>query len=141
MGRERRLFHLLHGALLLGVMVSLAGCLDAETRGGEPVDEVIVGSPPTWANGIGELMELKCGTCHRAPAGEFSPSNVPANLDLNNQTSTSVGVRGAEDILTFIDAGILTGSGGTRQMPLDYATPLTTQEIDALKTWSAGGGG
>lgn len=126
---------------LLWSTVGLGGCLDADTLGGEQVDEVTISGTPTWSNGVGELMQLKCGTCHQVPAGTLSPATVPANLDLNVHTSPSSGVRGARDIVAPIDAGILAGpTGGTRRMPLDYATPLTDQEIGALEAWAAGGG-
>lgn len=129
--------------LVLAVVGSgvLAGCLDAESRGGEQVDEVTISGTPTWDNGIGELMQLKCGTCHQVPGGPLSPANVPGDLDLNIHSSAEAGLRGAQDILRFIDAEILRNStGGTQQMPLEYATPLTSGEIDALESWSAGGG-
>ena len=128
-------------ALLWIAVLGQGGCLDADTLGGEQVDEVIISGTPTWNNGIGELMRLKCGTCHQVPAGALSPATVPADLHLNAHTSPSPGIRGAQDIAAFIDAGILTGSAaGTRQMPLAYATPLTDQEISALEAWAAGGG-
>ena len=126
---------------LLWITVGLGGCLDADTLGGEQVDEVIISGTPIWSNGIGELMQLKCGTCHRVPAGALSPATIPADLDLNLHTSPSSGIRGAQNIVTFIKEGILRGSaGGTRKMPLDYATPLTDQEISALQEWAVGGG-
>ncbi len=127
--------------LALFLAVGVSGCLDADTRGGEAPDEVVIGVPPTWDNGIGELMALKCGVCHQVPPDRFSPSGIPSDLDLNFQTSPAFGIRGAVDVLTFIDAGILEGTaGGVRQMPLEYATPLTGQEILALETWSLSGG-
>ena len=127
--------------LVLAGVVALAGCLEADTRGGEQVDEVTFSGAPTWDNGVGELMQLKCGICHQVPRGSLSPATVPGDLDLNSHTSPGTGLRGARDILVFIDAGILRGdTGGTRQMPLEYATPLTTAEIAALESWSAEGG-
>lgn len=128
-------------AMLLALSLGISGCLDADTRGGEVPDEVVISGTPTWSNGIGELMALKCAVCHQVPAGRFSPAGVPSDLDLNFQNSTASGIRGAADILTFIDGGILRSSAsGVRQMPLEYATPLTGQEIQALEAWSRSDG-
>ena len=140
--RGKNLATLLPGLLIsLSVLLWLSGCLEADTRGAEDPDEVIISGTPTWENGVGELMQLKCAVCHQVPAGALSPANVPDDLDLNFQFAPSSSVRGARDILEFIDAGILRGAqDGVRQMPLEYATPVTSQEIDALETWSAGGG-
>ncbi len=127
-------------AMLLALSLGVSGCLDADTRGGEAPDEVVISGTPTWSNGIGELMALKCAVCHQVPPGRFSPAGVPSDLDLNFQFQAS-GIRGAVDVLTFIDDGILSGlAPDVRQMPLEYATPLTGQEKQALETWSGAGG-
>ena len=41
---------------LAALAVQLSGCLEADTLGGAPPDEVTVGDPPTWENGIGRLL-------------------------------------------------------------------------------------
>ena len=120
---------------------ALGGCSEADTLGDEPVDEVTFTGTPTWANGIGTLMSLKCGICHRVPAGPFSPANIPRDLDLNYPAAPAPGIRGADAILSFILGGILRQPTlGVRRMPLDYATPLTPGEIAALESWAASGG-
>ena len=143
MWRKRNLMqmNLSLAALLLAVLPTLVGCLAADTRGDEPVDEIIISGTASWDNGIGALMQLKCAICHQLPPGPFSPATLPLDLDLRFQFSPGPGLRGAQEILVFINAGILQGSGaGTRRMPLAYATPLTPREIDALETWSLVGG-
>ena len=120
----------------------LAGCLDAESLGDQPPTEVQVGAP-LWNNGVMELMQLKCGVCHRVPRSAVSPVSVPQTFDLNYQMSSPSGVPGAQDplVLARIDAGILRGPvSGVPRMPLDYATPLAPAEIAALEAWSAAGG-
>jgi hypothetical protein len=122
---------------------ALAGCLDAESLGDQPPTVVPVGSPPQWNNGVMELMQLKCGVCHRVPRSEVSPVYVPQTFDLNYQVSSPSGVPGAQDplVLARIGAGILRGPvAGKPRMPLDYATPLVPAEITALETWAAAGG-
>ena len=120
---------------------ALGGCSEADTLGDEPVDEVTFTGTPTWANGVGALMSLKCGVCHRVPAGPLSPANIPRDLDLNFPTAPGPGIRGANAILSFILGGILRQpTFGVRRMPLDYATPLTAGEITALESWAASEG-
>ena len=120
---------------------ALGGCSEADTLGDEPVDEVTITGTPTWANGVGTLMSLKCGVCHRVPAGSLSPANIPGDLDLNYPAAPSPGIRGADAILFYLQGGILRQpTFAVRRMPLDYATPLTAGEITALESWAAGGG-
>ncbi len=121
---------------LAALAVQLGGCLEAETLGGAPPDEVSVGDPPTWQNGIGQLMQLKCGVCHQVPRPAVSPENVPDGLDLTQQYPPSSGVLGAVSIIPFLQAGLLRGDlEFMRQMPLKQATPLTENEILALEAW------
>jgi hypothetical protein len=125
-------------ALLMLSALSLAtsGCLEADTRGDEPPDEVVISGTPSWENGVGALMQLKCGACHQVPPGPLSPNSVPTDLDLNFQTAPAPGLRGAQDILPFIAGGILRGGyQDISQMPLEQATPLTEGEIQALEAW------
>ena len=120
---------------------ALGGCSEADTLGDEPVDEVTFTGTPTWANGVGTLMSLKCGVCHRVPAGPLSPANIPRYLDLNFPDAPGPGIRGADAVLSFLQGGILRQpTFGVRRMPLVYATPLTAGEITALESWAASGG-
>ncbi|MCH8885615.1 MAG: hypothetical protein IIC13_03405 [SAR324 cluster bacterium] len=131
-------------AVVLAAVVFAASCSDADSLGDEAVTEVQVGTPPLWSNGIGELMRLKCGICHQVPAGEVSPDGTPQSFDLNyyNAAAHPDGVLGAQDSTarTNITSGILRGPvGSIRQMPLEYATPLTEQEKTALEAWAGTG--
>jgi len=131
------------GLALLALLGLLAGCVDAESLGDEPPTVVQVGATPMWNNGVMELMQLKCGVCHRVPRSEISPVNVPQTFDLNYLVSNPSGVPGAQFALVLgrINAGILRMSvGGKPRMPLEYATPLVSSEITALETWAAAGG-
>jgi hypothetical protein len=130
-------------ALLAGAALTLAGCLDADTLGDAPPTVVQVGSPARWDNGVGELMQLKCGVCHQVPRGPLSPAAVPQSFDLNYHTASPAGVPGAANptVLGDIGAGILRGPlPGRSRMPLDYATPLVPSEIAALEDWASSGG-
>lgn len=123
-------------AVVLSLLL-LAGCLEADTLGQEPFDEIVIAGTPTWSNGVGELMQLKCAVCHSVPPGSVSPATTPADLDLNVHLPYG-SVRGAVDTLPFLAADLLRaggGSSGVRQMPLIYATPLTAAEITALEAW------
>lgn len=124
-------------AVVLSLLL-LAGCLEADTLGQEPFDEIVIAGTPTWSNGVGELMQLKCAVCHSVPPGSVSPATTPADLDLNVHLPYG-SVRGAVDIrVPFLAAGILRAGGGSSdrpQMPLIYATPLTAAEINALEAW------
>ena len=131
-------------AVVLAAVIFAASCSDADSLGDEAATEVQVGTPPLWSNGIGELMRLKCGICHQVPAGEVSPDGTPQSFDLNYHIVNPDGVPGAKDVLVLfsIDTDkILRGPvGSIRQMPLEYATPLTEQEKSALEVWAADNG-
>jgi len=119
----------------------LTGCLQADSLGDEPPDEVQVGSPPQWDNGIQALMALKCAVCHQVPHQEVSPRNTPVSFDLRYHVSSPSGLDGATSILSYVTGGILRApnADGTA-MPPPFATPLTARERDALETWAANGG-
>ena len=121
--------HLVAGLIILGAL-ALAGCLEADTRGGEEPDEVVIQGTPTWDNGIGELLQLKCGVCHSVPPNKISPEGIPQTFDLNVQTTRSDGVLGAQDILTSIQFVVAEGI-----MPKEQATPLTDGEKSAIQAW------
>lgn len=125
---ERRGY--LAAGLIVLATLALAGCLEADTRGGEDPDEVVIQGTPTWDNGIGELLRLKCGVCHRVPAGKISPEGIPQTFDLNVQATRSDGVLGAQDIVTSIQSVVADGI-----MPKEYATPLTDGEKTAIQAW------
>ncbi|MCB1051904.1 MAG: hypothetical protein H6510_10090 [Acidobacteria bacterium] len=132
--------------LLLGLAVA---CSKTDTLGDEPPREVAISGQPTYENGVGELLKLKCGYCHVVPASDLSPDNIVTDLDLNQYETRLAGtqvVRGADSIGRWIKEGILDhgvnafyNSADARQMPLDYGTPLTQAEKDALVAWSAVG--
>lgn len=136
------LFALTLGALLLGAGVG--GCLQADSRGNEAPDEVQVGTPPLWTNGVRELMVLKCAVCHQTPRPEWAPTETPGDFDLRYHVTAPGGRDGAQSIIDAIATDhILRGGGGgedEEQMPPLFATPLTTQELDALETWAGNGG-
>lgn len=126
-------------AWLLLVLAALAlpgGCMDADSLGDEPPTVVAVGDPPTWANGVGELMQLKCGVCHVVPASDLSPRQTPQDFDLNHHIASPAGVPGAVAVIADIQGGILTTAELGERMPLEFATPLVQSEIDALEAWA-----
>ncbi len=126
--------------IFLCLAVLLYGCSDADTLGDEEPQEVHITGTPTWENGIRRLMKLKCALCHTIPFTDVTPENAPQNLNLTEYESTD-DVRGAVDIVSWINAGILEKSvANVRQMPLEYSTPLTQSEIEALTMWATQGG-
>lgn len=135
-------------ALLAGL--ALGGCMKASTLGQEAPTHVVITGTPTWSNGIGELVNLKCAICHQVPRLALSPQNVPVDLDLRYE-KTFGAIRAAEDVAAQISLGVLQHSlvydNGTYtqpvnitipQMPLLFATPLYPDEIAALQTWASG---
>lgn len=136
-------------SVLLLVCLSMAGCMEATSLGKEPADHVIITGTPTWSNGIGQLMQLKCAGCHQVPRLVSSPQNVTTDLDLRFE-KTFGAIRAAEDIAAQITLGVLQhdivyGNGSytnaglnitIRKMPLQFATPLYADEITALQTWA-----
>ncbi|MGA0261350.1 MAG: hypothetical protein ACO3NI_14465, partial [bacterium] len=70
------------GLFVLGFTMLLMSCSEADTLGDEPPDEIVIEGTPTWENGIGELVELKCASCHQVPASSYTPHGTPENLDL-----------------------------------------------------------
>ena len=130
------------GLFVLGFTMLLMSCSEADTLGDEPPDEIVIEGTPTWENGIGELVEMKCASCHQVPASSYTPEGTPLDLDLRYY-KPSVG-RGADSLRFWIGdnetEGILEKQlGGIRKMPLEYATPLTDREISYLKIWANNG--
>jgi len=124
---------------VLGFTMLLMSCSEADTLGDEPPDEIVIEGAPTWENGIGELVQLKCASCHQVPASSYTPEGTPATLDLR-QYVTAGSVQGGDKLGIWITAGILEKQlGGIRKMPLEYATPLTDREITYLKDWASSG--
>jgi hypothetical protein len=127
------------GLFVLGFSLLLMSCSEADTLGDEPPDEIVIEGTPTWRNGIGELVELKCASCHQVPASSYTPEGTPATLDLR-QYVTAGSFQGGDKLGIWITAGILEKQlGGIRKMPLEYATPLTDREITYLKDWASSG--
>ena len=129
----------IYGLFVLGFTMLLMSCSEADTLGDEPPDEIVIEGTPTWENGIGELVEMKCASCHQVPASSYTPEGTPATLDLR-QYVTAGSVQGGDKLGIWITAGILEKQlGGIRKMPLEYATPLTDREITYLKDWANSG--
>ena len=127
------------GFLLICCSFLLLACSEADTLGDEPPTEIVIEGTPTWRNGIGELVELKCASCHQVPASSYTPEGTPATLDLRHY-GTAGSVRGGDSLEVWINAGILEQKlGDIRKMPLEYATPLTEREITHLKDWANNG--
>ena len=128
------------GGLLL-IALSMGGCSNADMLGGEAPDETIISGTPTWENGVGEIIQNKCATCHVVPATDYTPASIRSyTLNLTLYAGDNSTVRGADTLGSWITGGILEQPmGSVRQMPLDYATPLTDREIGYLKDWAANG--
>jgi len=118
----------------------LFGCSKADTLGGKAPDEVVISGTPTWENGIGDLVRSKCASCHVIPFSFYSPHNTPSTLNLSVYDNSS-NIRGANILGIWINSGILEKAltGVARKMPLEYATPLTSGEIESLKNWATSG--
>ena len=122
--------------VILTLGIAVIGCSQADTLGGEEPDEVVITGTPTWENGIKRLVGLKCAICHTVPHNDLTPDNAPENLNLKEYSGSDNNL-GAETLGFWISAGILEKElESVRQMPLEYATPLTEGEIEALQTWA-----
>ena len=127
------------GFLLICCSFLLLACSEADTLGDEPPTEIVIEGTPTWRNGIGELVELKCASCHQVPAASYTPHGTPTTMDLRYFESVGT-IRGGDSLEVWINAGILEQKlEGIRKMPLEYATPLTEREITYLKDWASSG--
>lgn len=142
--------------MILGFGLLTVACSNADTLGDEPPVEVTITGEPTYANGVGELLDLKCGYCHAIPLPPTAPNNIVQDLDLTTYATRIQGnqvIRGADAIGRFIkdglfehDVNLYTDSRvspvdpiDVRRMPLDYGTQLTTGEKNALKHWAEAG--
>ena len=123
------------GFLLICCSFLLLACSEADTLGDEPPTEIIIEGTPTWRNGIGELVELKCASCHQVPAASYTPTDTPMYFDLRYYEDQGNSVSGAKTILSNWIKILRSDFAGKRKMPLDYATPLTIQEIESLEKW------
>ncbi len=142
-GHVKAAFWIIPTALLM------FSCSDADSLGDQPAREVSIEGIPTFNNGIGELLNLKCGYCHAWPKPSSAPDNVVADLDLTTyDTQIRLGqvIRGADSIGRWIHEGILdhpvsdiADSAFPRQMPLDYGTPVSEREKAYLEEWAKEG--
>lgn len=129
---------------LLGL--GLMDCSEADTLADEPPVEVVIEGMPSWQNGVGALVQLKCGYCHAVPRPDIAPNNTPLDLDLNHYATRLVEgqvVRGGDSLGRWLFDGILDqavtvydDTSMPRQMPLNYGTPLTNREKTAMLLWS-----
>jgi len=138
-------------SILFAVMAALLllRCSDADTLGDEPPVEVTISGAPTWDNGIGQLVQLKCATCHAVPLPAIAPDVIVTDMDLNyypTRVVNGVAVRGGDSIGRWIAEGILDhpvevfdSTSDPRRMPLEYATPVTANEKGYLMAWSENG--
>ncbi len=125
-----------HLCILLGILTIVLGCSEATTLGDDEPDDVTLSATPTWEDGVGRLVRLKCGVCHTVPHSDLTPNDAPNDLDLNDYASDE-NIRRADVLGSWLLSGILTQDvAGVRRMPLDYATPLTQTEIEALQNWA-----
>lgn len=127
----------------------LTRCSEADTLADEPPQEVVIQGEPTWENGMGELISLKCGYCHAHPKPDIAPDNIVRDMDLNVYETRIVDgdvIRGADAIGRWIYDGILDNEvalydpqNPVRSMPLDYGTPVTEREKAYFEQWSNNG--
>jgi mono/diheme cytochrome c family protein len=127
----------------IAVAMLVCACQQATTLGGKAPDTVTITGTPTWSNGIGQLMALKCAVCHQQPLPDVAPNNTPTDMAFTQFASQGT-LRGAQDAVSAIQAGILQhtltfapGQPIILQMPLDFATPLVPSEEAALETWAS----
>lgn len=142
--------------ILLLLVFLLQACSEADSLGDVPPVEVSIVGEPSYSNGIGELLSLKCGYCHAFPLPELAPDNVVADLDLTTfltRVEDDAVIRGADAIGRFLQDGLLDHDVNiyvdnrmfpppfidVRQMPLDYGTPVTNMEKQALHAWVEAG--
>jgi len=140
------LFHLV---ALLSLVPLLLHCSDADTLGDEPPVEFQVTGDLTYENGINQLLEVKCGYCHGWPVPPVAPDGIVDDLDLNTYETRLVNgkvIRGADALGIWIFEGILdhevvkfNNTSAPRKMPLDFGTPLTSNEKTLLTDWDAAG--
>ncbi len=117
---------------LVLVALTLVTCSKAYDYGDRSTPAVPVDvSNPSWSNGIQNVIKEKCVNCHTPAAqrSKFVPGNTPSTID--NINSEGFFADSAKSALVqsrvFNDA--------VNPMPPKFATPLTTEEKLAFKTW------
>ena len=111
----------------LGLLALLTACGTFDF-GDAPVDEVeVLATAPTFKSDIKPLMALKCMNCHTEAPSDFVPSDAsPIALDVEGnfkKWADRVRIRVFES--------------PSDPMPPDFGTPLTTNELAALKKYIA----
>ncbi|MEN9826155.1 MAG: Cytochrome oxidase, cbb3-type, subunit [Pseudomonadota bacterium] len=94
---------------------------------------------PLWNEGISELVEKKCATCHTSANPWYKPQNVP---ELANAQNPAFGLNfisqeaffdGLNSLLPLVKKCIESTCGKDNiPMPPNYATPLNASEKKAL---------
>ena len=108
-------------------------CGDSYDLGDEQPDSFSVNTTaPTWANGIGAVVTAKCANCHTSSRTDFVPTNTTTSLDNIANESFFSDASNAVRIETIRDRLL---DGATRPMPPDFATPLTADELTALRLY------
>lgn len=107
-------------------------CSRSYDLGDKTADSVTVNTTsPTWDNGISNVIQTKCVTCHTPASSrsKFVPGNTPSTLDGMNSESFYADSAKATVIQNrvFVDT--------TTPMPPKFATPLSDNEKIALAAW------
>lgn len=142
--------------LILILLCLCFACSDADSLGDEPPVEVPVPAGSTFNANVGALLDLKCGYCHAYPKPDTAPNNIVTDLDLTvyaTRVQDGKVIRGADSIGAWLREGILDhdlevfADGrvfpalpiNARAMPLDYGTPVTSEEKAGLLAWVEAG--
>ena len=112
--------------------LTVFSCGKSYDLGSEATETITVNTAsPTWDNGIGAVFTKKCANCHTSSRSKFVPSNTPTTIDsIANSTFFDTSANA-----TLVYNRLFNDT--TASMPPNFATPLSTDEKAAVKSWLA----
>lgn len=122
-------------ALKVFFLLLLAQSCNSYDFGSEPPLSIALNADnPTWDNGIGVLVTAKCANCHRPQTErtQFVPSDVPPTFDDIRTQNFFTDPNNAARITQAYERVF---NNTEKPMPPHFATPLTSNERDALKKY------
>lgn len=108
----------------------LVGCNSFDLGKEDPDSFSVNTTNPTWTADVQPVLLAKCANCHTNNKSEFVPSNVPNSTTLNN-----IGDKTTFDNSLAVSVKSRVFDSPDNPMPPNFATPLTSDELAALKKY------
>lgn len=117
--------YLVHATIFI-----LVGCNSFDLGKEDPDSFSVNTANPTWAADVQPVLLAKCANCHTNNKSQFVPSNVPSSSTLNN-----IGDKTTFDNSLAVSVKSRVFDTPNNPMPPNFATPLTSDELAALKKY------